>query len=129
MLLTSTGRADLLEQHLHGCTVCKKACSSGDRRFRTAVHNALSLHQHVTALSLLRLCKDLRAGIDTPRLDGMTFLYRTVFFNHLIIVEYMLAHNAKPLVHCPDEGSEYAMHLAVDIAARNLVKMLLHHGR
>lgn len=59
----------------------------------------------------------------------MTFLYQAVFFNHFRIVEYLLAHNADPLVHCPNEDSEYALHLAVDIAAKDLVKTLLYHGQ
>jgi hypothetical protein len=129
VLLASTGCTGLLKRHLPGCSVCQKACSPFDERFRNAVHNALIGHWTETAMYLLSLPTDLSAGIEIRHKDGFAFLYRAILCEHTDVVEFLLSHNADPLVYCPTEDSEFALHLAIDIAAKDTVTALLQHGK
>lgn len=119
----------MLKRHLSGCSVCQKACSPHDERFRNAVHNALIGHWTETAIFLLTLPADLSASIDICHEDGITFLYRAIFFRHADVVQFLLSHNANPLVYCPADASEYPLHLAIDLAYKDIVSILLQHGQ
>jgi len=129
VLFASTGCTELLKRHLVGCSVCQKACSPFDERYSDAVHNALIGRWTETAMFLLNLPNNISVGIDVRHKDGMTLLYRAVFFGQTEIVHFLLAHNADPLAHCLTEDSEYALHLAIDLAAKDMVTILLQHGQ
>jgi ankyrin repeat protein len=129
VLFASTGCTVILKRHLAGCSVCQNACSTHDEHFRNAVHNALIGHWTETAMFLLTLPTALSAGIDIPHKNDMTFLYRAIFFGHTKVVQFLLSHNTDPLIHYPTDNSEYALHLAIDLAAKDIVAVLLRHGQ